>query len=103
MNCAASKPSATSNSLSPTRCGPGAPRQMQDCLGEGTGYGFRSTVSQNLPSTSEQELRELLKRCSPETVEAALRYRTTGNPDEVSQVVLGLIERFLDPEVRPRL
>jgi len=51
----------------------------------------------------EQDLREQLKRCSPETVTGALRYRTTGEPDGVSVVVIGIIERFLDPEVRPRL
>lgn len=60
-------------------------------------------MSKNLPPEAEQELREQLKRCSPETVEAALRYRMTGDPDGVGIVVLGLIERFLDPEVRPRL
>ncbi len=64
---------------------------------------FCFAVSQNLSPEAEQELRELLKRCSPETVEAALRYRTAGNPDGVGQIVLGLLERFLDPEVRPRL
>jgi len=60
-------------------------------------------VSNPLTPEIEQDLREQLKRCSPETVEGALRYRTTGDPDGVGMVVLGIIERFLDPEVRPRL
>ena len=60
-------------------------------------------MSKKLSPEAEQDLREQLKRCSPETLEAALRYRSTGNPDGVSLIVLGIIERFLDPEVRPRL
>jgi acyl carrier protein len=60
-------------------------------------------VSSSLTPEAEQALREQLKRCSPETVEAALRFRATGDPDGVSAIVLGIIERFLDPEVRPRL
>ncbi len=60
-------------------------------------------MSNPLTPETEQDLREQLKRCSPETVEGALRYRTTGDPDGVGVVVLGIIERFLDPEVRPRL
>jgi len=60
-------------------------------------------VPNSLSPEAEVELREQLKRCSPETVEAALHYRKTGDPDGVSQVIIGIIERFLDPEVRPRL
>lgn len=54
-------------------------------------------------SEDEQLLREMLKRCSPETIEAAVRFRATGRMDEVSVIVLGIIERFLDPDVRKRL
>jgi len=60
-------------------------------------------VSNSLSPDTEQALRELLKRCSPETVESALRFRTTNDPAGVDVVVLGIIERFLDPDVRPRL
>jgi len=60
-------------------------------------------VSNPLTPEAEQNLRELLKRCSPETVAAALHFRTTNDPAGVDIVVLGIIERFLDPEVRPRL
>ncbi len=61
------------------------------------------TVPNPLSPEAELELREQLKRCSPETLESVLHYRKTGDPDGVSQVVIGIIERFLDPEVRPRL
>ncbi len=48
----------------------------------------------------EDELRESLKRCSPETVEAALGFRQYGNFDDIPVIVLGIIERFLEPDVR---
>lgn len=55
--------------------------------------------------TAEQEaaLRESLKRCSPETIEAAIAYRKDGDQTQVANVVIGVIERFLEPDVRPKL
>lgn len=53
--------------------------------------------------TEEAALREALKRCSPATLEAAIRYRQTGDTTAIGPVVLGIIERFLDPEHRPLL
>lgn len=52
-------------------------------------------------SPTEQEivsLRTALKRCSAETVEAAIRFRTTGDPAAIPPVVYGIIERHLSPE-----
>lgn len=52
-------------------------------------------------SPTEQEivsLRIALKRCSAATVEAAIRYRTTGDPAAIPAVVYGIIERHLSPE-----
>ena len=41
-----------------------------------------STPSKKLITEEEEEiLRDSLKRCSPETVEAALSYRKTGDSD----------------------
>ncbi len=50
--------------------------------------------------TEEQiaELRAALKRCSPETIEAALRFRENGDINEVPTVVYGIIERHLAAE-----
>ena len=45
-----------------------------------------------------QNLRITLKRCSPQTVEAAVRYRTTGDASVLPTVVYGIIERHLAPE-----
>ena len=57
------------------------------------------------PFTPEDEtaLRESLKRCSPSTFEAAVQYRKTGNPEHVPAVVIGVIERFVEPDLRPKL
>ena len=43
-------------------------------------------------------LRTALKRCSAETVDAAVRFRTTGDVGEIPTVVYGIIERHLPPE-----
>ncbi len=48
-------------------------------------------------------LRDLLKRCSPSTYEAACRLRATGDPGYLPVVVRGLVERFVAPSLRARL
>ena len=45
-----------------------------------------------------QSLRNTLKRCSPQTVEAAVRFRTTGDVNLLPTVVYGIIKRHLAPE-----
>ena len=54
-------------------------------------------------SGSEELLRDTLKRCSVETLDAALKYRANGDVSLVPVVVLGIIERFLDPDVVGKL
>jgi len=54
-------------------------------------------------SGSEELLKETLKRCSRETLDAALEYRKTGDVDLVPTIVLGIIERFLDPDVADKM
>jgi acyl carrier protein len=51
----------------------------------------------------EAALRETLKRCSPETVDAALQYHRTGDHHLVPRVVLGIIERFVERDMRARV
>lgn len=51
----------------------------------------------------EVSLREALKRCSPSTFEAAVQYRKTGNAEHVPAVVIGVIERFVEPDLRMKL
>jgi acyl carrier protein len=43
-------------------------------------------------------LRTSLKRCSAETVEAAVRFRTLGDAREIPAIAYGIIERHLSPE-----
>jgi len=52
---------------------------------------------------AEQTLRESLKRCSPATIEAAVKFRQTGDPAQINTIILGLLERFMDPDLRPKL
>jgi 3-hydroxyacyl-[acyl-carrier-protein] dehydratase len=51
----------------------------------------------------EATLREALKRCSPSTFEAAIQFRKTGNAEHVPAVVIGVIERFVEPDLRTKL
>src|SRR6202142_1405451 len=51
----------------------------------------------------EAALREALKRCSPSTFEAAVQFRKTGNADHVPAVVIRVIERFVEPDLRIKL
>lgn len=52
---------------------------------------------------SEAALRESLKRCSPETLQAALEFRNSKDASYLPVVVLGIIERFVEPELHARL
>ncbi len=58
-----------------------------------------------MPLTDEQaaEIRASLKRCRPETIDAALRFRATGDPAEIPFIVYGIVERHLAPEVSQKL
>uniref|UniRef100_UPI00404A5309 phosphopantetheine-binding protein n=1 Tax=Cephaloticoccus sp. TaxID=1985742 RepID=UPI00404A5309 len=51
----------------------------------------------------EAALRESLKRCSPSTFEAAVQFQKTGNPEHLPAVVIGVIERFVEPDLRVKL
>lgn len=63
------------------------------------------TKSAPKPFTSEDEatLRDMLRRCAPSVFEAAVQYRNTGNPEHVPAVVIGVIERFVEPDLRSKL
>ncbi len=64
---------------------------------------MKAEVSGTPKTGSEALLRDTLKRCSPETLEAALKYRASGDVTLVPVIVLGIVERFLDPEVISKL
>ncbi len=57
-----------------------------------------------LPATNRPDpLRDALKRCRPETIDAAVAYRQTGDTALLPIVITGVVERFVEPELRPRL
>lgn len=62
-------------------------------------------VIPNRPFSSEEEsaLRESLRRCAPECIEAAVTYRRTGDAATVGTVVMGILTRFLEPDQRAKL
>lgn len=61
------------------------------------------TTPKTFGPEDETALRESLKRCSPSTFEAAVQFRKTANPDHVPAVVIGVIERFVEPDLRIKL
>jgi acyl carrier protein len=62
-------------------------------------------VSSNDDCTPEDDpaLREALKRCSPATYYAACKFRKTKRDEDLRTVVVGVIERFVERDVRPKL
>jgi len=51
----------------------------------------------------ESRLREILRRCSPATRDAACEFRRSGNLDCVPAIVVGVIEHYVVPEARAKL
>lgn len=62
-----------------------------------------NTVPEVTEPSQDDLLKETLKRCSPETIAAALAYRQSGDTSLLPTIVLGIIERFLEPEVVDKL
>ena len=49
---------------------------------------------------TKQEMADLLKRCSPDTLAAAIKFRESKDIQEIEPIVLGIIDRHLEPEQR---
>ena len=64
---------------------------------------METKISSSLTLIEEKDLRESLKRCSQETVDAAIAYRKYGEYEPVPTIVMGIIERYLEPEVRDKI
>jgi len=64
-----------------------------------------ATALTRKPLTSEAEtaLRESLRRCSAKTVDAAVAYGHSGEAQHIPAIIIGIIERFVEPDLRPRL
>jgi 3-hydroxyacyl-[acyl-carrier-protein] dehydratase len=63
---------------------------------------FPESVKSDTPQ-DEAHLREALKRCSPATYEAACRFRQTGVPACLPAIIRGVIEHYVDPDLRAKL
>ena len=70
----------------------------------------RAGADPRLPSGSETSaadddasLREALKRCPAATYQAAVRFKKTGDARHLPAIILGIIERFVEPDQRSRL
>src|SRR5882762_10519455 len=64
-----------------------------------------TSITSLKPFTSEDDvnLRESLKRCSAASYEAAAQFRKTGNTEHLPAIVLGIIERYVEPDLRAKL
>jgi len=51
----------------------------------------------------EAQVKEALRRCSPSTIEAALQYRRANDFSRLPLVIFGIVERYVDPALRPQL
>jgi len=60
-------------------------------------------VTRDFTPEDEIHLREALKRCSASTFEAACQFRKTGNPEHLPVIIFGVIERYVESRLRPRL
>lgn len=60
-------------------------------------------IAKGFSAEDEANLRESLKRCSPSTFEAACQFRKTGNLQHLPVIVSGVIERYVENNLRPKL
>lgn len=64
----------------------------------------QSTIETKPLSDAElAELQAALKRCSPDTLSAAREFRQTGDVAQLDQVIHGVVERYVERELRPKL
>lgn len=52
---------------------------------------------------AEEVLRESLRRCSKLTVDSAVAFQRTGDTRLLPTIIIGIFERFVEPDMRPRL
>ncbi len=65
--------------------------------------GSNPQVPKPAPADSEASLRDSLKRCSSATVEAALAYRKRRDPDLLPSIIIGIVERYVESDLRGKL
>ena len=55
------------------------------------------------PPEDDPALRDALKRCSLATYYAACKFKASGRSEDLRTLVVGVIERFVERELRPKL
>ena len=58
---------------------------------------------ESFPTEEIDHLRDVLKRCPTSTFQAACQFRETGDPRHLPAIVFGIIERFVEPDLRSKL
>lgn len=77
---------------------------MADAAQNGHGSkGPLLAAAKTFTTEDEAALRESLKRCSASTVEAATQFRRSHDVTQVPVIVIGVLERFVEPSLRPKL
>ena len=64
---------------------------------------FLQNTTPPFAAEAEARLREALKRCTPQTRDAAWAFRRSGNFELLPAIVRGVIERFIESDRRERL
>src|SRR4051812_33069937 len=57
----------------------------------------------SLDAAAQGRLRHALRHCPPAACEMAVEFRKTGRPELIPAVVRGLVERYVEPDLRGRL
>lgn len=60
-----------------------------------------AVANSNISEEETEQIRDSLKRCSEETIKAAIQYREAKDVELVPTIVAGIIERFLEPDIKP--
>jgi acyl carrier protein len=78
---------------------------MADVVEQGQKPREKELAASTQPFSADDEtaLRDSLKRCTPAAIEAAVSYRKTRDANLVPAVVIGVIERFVEADIRPKL
>ncbi|MFI3291163.1 MAG: phosphopantetheine-binding protein [Opitutales bacterium] len=59
--------------------------------------------NENFTVEDEANLRENLKKCSEETIEAVVAFRKTSDTTLIPQIIVGILDRFVEEEFKPLL
>lgn len=98
--CAASATAGTAATLAPfsvsSAAAPAAPSAP-------TAPNVAATPPRPPLRTDDAHLRETLKRCSPATLAAVRAFRATGEYAHLPAIVTGVIERFVERDLREKL